>query len=106
MNLINSEGRPNAWILIDSYTDYSRCLDSGALHTWDRQNGHHLHTLAGEDSVMRMVLENLGGGFVGGGVHDRECAHLIGDVLDALGGDFLGLAQGAAHVGDGGLVLF
>jgi hypothetical protein len=30
---------------------------------------------------------------VGGGVHDREGTHLIGDVFDALCGDLLGRAQ-------------
>src|SRR6202035_1717946 len=77
-----------------------------ALRTGYGQNRHDLHGLAREDHEVRMVFEQLRGGFVRIRAHDGVGAHLVADIRDAARRDLLGLAERSTHADDRTVVLF
>jgi hypothetical protein len=76
------------------------------LSTWYGQNRHYLHGLAWEDYEVRMVFEELRGGFVRFRANDHIRSHLVAYILNAAVSDLLGLAERSTHADNRALVLF
>src|SRR5664279_2699004 len=74
------------------------------LSAWNGQYGHDLDGVARENRKVRMVVEELGGGFVRIRTHNRECAHFIAYIVDSTLRDLLGFPQWSAHADNGGLM--
>src|ERR1043166_7655111 len=85
---------------------YGHRARTPALRTGYRQHRHDLDGFTREDREVRMVFEQLRGGFVRVRAHDGEGAHRVGDIRDAAWGYFLGLAERSTHADDRALVLF
>ena len=85
------KGRP--WMARSRCERAARAHPRRALRTGYGQNRHDLHGFAREDREVRMVFEQLRGGFVQIRAHDGVGAHLVADIRDAARRNLLGLAQ-------------
>src|SRR5262245_5658398 len=57
-----------------------------------RKYGHHFYGFSREDREVRMVFEELRGGFMRVRTYDRECSHVIAFIFDTFLSDLLSLA--------------
>src|SRR5271163_4914294 len=76
------------------------------LSARNRQDRHYFHGFAWEDHEVRMVFEELRGGFVGFRPNDRVGSHLVAYIFAPALSDLLGLAERSTHADDGALVFF
>src|SRR5215813_11538058 len=71
-----------------------------------RKYGHHFYGFSREDREVRMVFEELRGGFMRVRTYDRECSHVIAFIFDTFLSDLLSLAERPTHANNRCLVFF